>query len=152
MTNFKTGFVPPCSQQEEPDVFLEENTTISCQSENLNEDNMSHTEEVIIGIRKGTTFPTKIGTTMCNALIDTGAMRSCMSEKYYQKLHLVKIHLLQNINVKSATSSNLAPVGLVTCTIELGKTKFNSDFIICKNLTRPLILGRDFIIQNHVSI
>ena len=28
------------------------------------------------------TFPTKIGTTMCNALIDTSATRSCMSAKY----------------------------------------------------------------------
>ena len=23
---------------------------------------------------------------------------------------------------------------------------------MCKNLTRPLILGRDFLIQNHVSV
>ena len=83
---------------------------------------------------------------MCNALIDTGAMRSCMSEKYYKKSHLAKIHLLQNINVKLATDSNLAPVGLVNCTFELGKTKFRSNFIVCKNLTRPLILGRDFLI------
>ena len=60
-------------------------------------------------------FPTKIGTTVCNALIDTGAIRSCMSEKYYKKLQLAKIHLLQNINVKLATGSNLAPVGLVNC-------------------------------------
>ena len=50
---------------------------------------------------------------MCNALIDTGATRGCMSEKYYKKLQLAKIHLLQNVNVKSATGSNLAPVGLV---------------------------------------
>ena len=98
------------------------------------------------------TFPTKIGTTMCNALIDTGATRSCMSEKYYKKLQLVKIHLLQNVNVKSATSSKLAPVGLVNCSFELGETKFNSDFTVCKNLARPLILGRDFLIQNHVSV
>ena len=89
---------------------------------------------------------------MCNALIDTGATRSCMSEKYYKKLQLAKIHLLQNVNVKSATGSNLAPVGLVNCTFKLGKTKFNSEFIVCINLTRPLILGRDFLIQNHVSV
>ena len=43
-------------------------------------------------------------------------------------------------------------MGLVNCTFELGKTKFGSDFIVCKNLTRPLILGRDFLIQNHVSV
>ena len=106
----------------------------------------NHTEEVIIGLEQGTTFPTKIGTTICNALIDTGATRSCMSEKYYKRLHLTKIHSLQNINVKLATGSNLAPVGLVNCTFKLGKTQFSSEFIVCKNLTRPLILGRDFLI------
>ena len=37
-------------------------------------------EEVIIGTEQGTTFPTKIGTSMCNTLIDTGATRSCISE------------------------------------------------------------------------
>ena len=75
-----------------------------------------------------------------------------MSEKYYKRLHLTKIHSLQNVNVKSATGSNLAPVGLVNCIFELGKIEFNSKFIVCKNLTRPLILGRHFLIQNHVSI
>ena len=144
--------LPLCSEQKGSDVFLEKTTTTYCQLENLNEDNVGHTEEVIIGLEQGTTFPTKIGTIMCNALIDTGITRSCLSEKYYQKLHLAKIHLLQNINVKSPTGSNLAPIGLVTCTFELGKTKFNNDFKVCKNLTRPLILGRDFLIQNHVSI
>ena len=83
---------------------------------------------------------------MCNALIDTGATRSCMSKKYYKKLQVAEIHLLQNVNVKLATGSNLAPEGLVNCTFEMGKTKFNSEFIVCKNLTRPLILGRDFLI------
>ena len=34
----------------------------------------------------------------------------------------------------------------------MGKVKFNSDVIVCKNLTRPLILGRDFLIQNHVPV
>ena len=34
----------------------------------------------------------------------------------------------------------------------MGGTKFNGDFIVCKNLTRPLILGRDFLIQNHISV
>ena len=106
----------------------------------------------LLGSEQGTTFSIKIDTTMCNALIGTDATRSCMSEKYYKKLHLAKIHLLQNIIIKSDTGSNLAPVGLVNCTFELGRTKFRSDFIVCKNLTRPLILGRDFLIQNHVSI
>ena len=89
---------------------------------------------------------------MCNALIETSATRSCMSEKYYKKLHLTQIHLSQNINVRSVTGSNLAPLGMVECTFELRKAKFRSDFIVCKNLTRPLILGRDFLIRNQVSV
>ena len=139
------------SELEKPDDISKKTTIFSCQSENINE-NDNHTEEVIIGSEQGMMFSTKIGTTMCNALVDTGATRNCMSKKYYKKLQLAKIHLLQNINVKLATGSNLAPVGLVNCTFDLGKTKFRSDLIVCRNLTRPLILGRDFLIQYHVSI
>ena len=32
----------------------------------------------------------------------------------------------------------------------LGDTSFDFNFIVCKNITRPLILGRDFLIQNHI--
>ena len=79
-------------------------------------------------------------------------MRSCISEKYYQSLPLTKIPFVQNISVRSATGSNLTPLGLINCSFELGKVKFNRDFIVCTNLTRPLILGRDFLIQNHVTV
>ena len=133
-------------EQKEPNASFRKTDIIPYQMKKLEESNTNHTEEVIIGSEQGMTFPTKIGTTMCNALIDTGATRSCMSEKYYKKLQLAKIHLLQNVNVKSATGSNLAPVGLVNCTFELGKAKFSSDFIVCKNQTRSLILRRYFLI------
>ena len=45
-------------------------------------------------MEQGTTFPTKKGTSMCNALMDTGATKSCNSEKYYQSLPLTKIDIL----------------------------------------------------------
>ena len=54
--------------------------------------------------------------------------------------------------VRSATGSNLSPLGIVNCTFELGKTVFMNDFIVCQNLTRPLILGRDFLIRNRVTV
>ena len=78
-------------------------------------------EEVIIGTEQGTIFPTKIGTSMCNALIDTGATKSCISERYYQQLPSTKIQCLKNISVKSATGSNLTPLGMINCSFELGK-------------------------------
>ena len=93
------------------------------QLKNLDESNINHTEEVVIGSEHGMAFPSKIGTTVCNALIDTGATRSCMNEKYYKKIQLAKIHLLQNVNVKLATGSNLAPVGLVNCTFQIRESQ-----------------------------
>ena len=73
-------------EQDKPNIHLGKNDVISYQSQSLNESYINYTEEVIIASEQGTTFPTKIGTTMCNALIDTGATRSCISEKYYKKL------------------------------------------------------------------
>ena len=61
--------------------------------EAMNQD-INHMEEVIIGTEQGTTFPTKIGTSMCNALIDTGATKSCISEKYYHDIPSTKIHTI----------------------------------------------------------
>ena len=118
----------------------------------MSNQDINQMEEVIIGTEQGTTFPTKIGTLMCNALIDTGATRSCISEKYYQNLPSTKIHHLRNINVRSATGSNLTSMGLINWSFRLGKIRFNSDLIVCRNLSRPLILGRDFLIQNHITV
>ena len=116
------------------------------------EQEINHTEEVIIGTEQATTFPTKIGTTMCNALIDTGATKSCISERYYQQLPSMKLQHLQNISVKSAMGSKLTPLGMIHCSFELGKITFNSKLIVCRNLTRPLILGRDFLLQYHITV
>ena len=140
------------SEKYEPTKYYLDIETVPCHLDTQGEHNISHTKEVIIGSEQGTMFPTRVGTTMCNALIDTGATRCCMSEEYYKKLQLSKIHLLQNINVRSAIGSNLAPIGLVNCTFMLGDTSFDFDFIVCRNLTRPLILERDFLIQNHIAI
>ena len=107
-------------EQHKLDSSSEETDTISKILENMNQD-LDHIEEVVIGSEQGTTFPAKIGTSVCNALIDTSATRSCISEKYYQDLSLMKIQFLQNISVRSATGSNPTPIGLVNCSFELGK-------------------------------
>ena len=122
-------------------IDIEHKIIFTKTQENIDDYTVNHTEEVVIRSEQGTTFPTKVGSIFCNALIDTGATRSCMSEAYYRKLQLNKIHLLSNIHVRSATGSNLTHLGIVDCNFELGKTAFISDFIVCKNLTRPLILG-----------
>ena len=94
-----------------------------------------YTEEVIIGTEQGTTFPTKIGTSVCNVLIDTGATKSCISEKFHQQLPTINMQKLNNISVKSATGSNLTPFGVICCSFELGNIRFNNNLIVCRNLT-----------------
>ena len=107
---------------------------------------------MIIGSEQGTTFPTKVGSTLCNALIDTGATKSCMSESYYKTLQLNSIRSVVNTRVRSATGSNLSPLGIVNCPLKLGSTTFVNDFIVCQNLTRPLILGKDFLMKNQITV
>ena len=63
-----------------------------------------------------------------------------------------RIHHSRNISAKSATGSNLTPLGMIHCSFELGNIRFNNNLIVCRNLTRPLILGRDFLIQNHITV
>ena len=77
----------------------------------LKQNKIIHTEEVIIGTEQGTTFPTKIGTSVCNALIDTGATKSCISEKFYQQLPTINMQKLKNVSV------------------------VHNNLIICRNLT-----------------
>ena len=88
----KFKIYPPC-------LFPEKTDTISNIFVTMNQD-INHTEEVVIGSEQGTTFPTKIGTSLCNALIDTGAIRSCISEKYYQNLSVNENSILAEYQCK----------------------------------------------------
>ena len=107
---------------------------------------------MIIGTEQGTTFPTRIGTSICNALIDTGTTKSCISERYYQQLPTIQMQKLNHISVRSATGSKLTPLGVIHCSFELGKITFNNSLIVCRNLTRPLILVRDFLLQHNIMV
>ena len=53
--------------------------------------------------------------------------------------------------VRSASGSSLAPVGFMTCDITLGNKTFKHDFVVCKHLMRPLILGREFLYENELK-
>ena len=82
--------------------------------------------------------------TKCNVLIDTGAMKSCMSQAYYQQLMLPATRTLHSCNIKSANGTNLCPIGIIEGEFKIGTKEYKNDFIVCKNLVRPCILGADF--------
>ena len=58
-------------------------------------------EQVVIGAERGTTFLIDIQGSKCNALIDTGAMRSCISEAYFKMLPQQNLKGLHRVAVRS---------------------------------------------------
>ena len=105
-------------------------------------------EQVIIGSERGTTFPIAIQGTKYNALIDNGATQSCISEAYFKTLPQQNLKGLHRVAVRSASGISLAPMDFITYNITLGNRAFQHNFVVCKHLMRPLILGREFLFEN----
>ena len=105
---------------------------------------------VTIGNAMGATIPVAFGQTRCTVLIDTGAMKSCMSQTFYQQLMLPTMRSIHTYQVKSATGSNLCPMGITGCEFKIGDKGYKTDFVVCKNLTRPCILGIDFLREHNI--
>ena len=103
--------------------------------------------EVMVGSTKGATIPVKIGNSKCNALVDTGASKSVISEEYFQQLMLADLKQIYNIDIKSASGNKINMIGVTQCTFSIGKHSYIYDFVMCKNLSRPFILGIDFLRQ-----
>ena len=59
---------------------------------------------------------------------------------------------LCNINLRSASGTNLEPIGITTYTFKLGQQDYTQNFIVCKKLTRNIILGRDFLKDNRLHV
>ena len=57
------------------------------------------------------------------------------------------IHTYQ---VKSANVSNLYPIGITECEFKIGQKEYKNDFVVCKNLIRPCILGIDFLKKHGI--
>ena len=88
---------------------------------------------VTVGSAIGATIPTTFGQTKCNVLIDTEAMKSCMSQAYYQQLMLPTTRTIHSCSVKSANGTNLCPIGITKCEFKIGTKEYKNDFIVCKN-------------------
>ena len=144
MKPLKKGYSPPKYYS---DVELKPFCHYCCERHKI-----ERIEHVVIGTERGTTFLIDIQGSKCNALIDTGATRSCISEAYFKTLPHQNLKGLHKVAVRSASGSSLAPVGFMTCNITLGNKTFQHDFIVCKHLMRPLILGREFLYENELKV
>ena len=75
-----------------------------------------------------------------------------ISETYFKTLPHQTLKGLHQVAVRSASGSSLAPLGFMTCNITLGNKTFHHDFVVCKHLMRPLILGREFLFKNELKV
>ena len=55
---------------------------------------------------------------------------------------------IHSFSIKSANETNLCPIGITECEFKIGTKEYKNDFVVCKNLVRPCILGTDFL-RNH---
>ena len=73
-----------------------------------------------------------------------------MSQAYYQQLMLPTTRPIHTYQVKSANGSNLCPIGITECEFKIGQKEYKNDFVVCKNLIRPCILGIDFLKKHGI--
>ena len=77
-------------------------------------------------------------------------MKSCMSQAYYQQLMLPTTRTIHSCSIKPANGTNLCPIGITKCEFKIGTKEYKNDFIVCKNLVRPCILGTDFLRKHGI--
>ena len=59
---------------------------------------------------------------------------------------------MHKLQVRTASGSGLCPTGTVACDFKLGKQPFSFEFIVCRGLSRPCILGLDFLRKYKIGI
>ena len=97
------------------------------------------------------TFPVDIHSQQVNALYDTGAGCSLINYSMYETLGINLDKGYQPI-VKSSTGENMGALGQVTFTFKINGTPFTELFIVCRHMTRHMILGTDFTATNFVGV
>ena len=75
-----------------------------------------------------------------------------MSFDTFQKLKLDKLDTTSIPHVVGASGESLGTRGKTRCEVNIIGKKFFQTFIVCEHLKRPMMLGRDFSIQNCIGI
>ena len=79
-------------------------------------------------------------------------MKSVMSLEMYEKLKLKDLNTTSIPHVVGASGESLGARGRTKCEVNINGRIFYQMFIVCEHLRRPIILGRDFSIQNCIGI
>ena len=97
------------------------------------------------------TFPVDIHNQKVNALYDTGTGYSLINYSMYEKLGM-NVDKGYQPTVKSSTGEDMEALGQVTFTLKINDPPFTQSFIVCRHMTRHMILGTDFTAMNFVGV
>ena len=97
------------------------------------------------GKTKGTTFKIKIKDLAFSSLFDTGAQVSCIKYNIVSELDL--LHQISECStcIRTANGQDVGVKGSILVSFQIGPCSFTHRFIVCKGITRPFILGEDFL-------
>ena len=87
-------------------------------------------------------FPISVQDNEVNALLDTGAGKSCMSMDMFARLKLPL----------NASGRDMKTHEVMTMKFKMGNTIFIQECVVCDNLVRPIIIGSDFTVNNFIGI
>ena len=97
----------------------------------------------------GNYITVRLGSNSVDALIDTGAAHSLMSDELARELKLQVIPPTQHSKpLLSANGSEMAIIGHVKAELYLRGLKVKHYMEVAKSLSPPFILGRDFLTAN----
>ena len=97
-------------------------------------------------------FKIDTGGYVFSCLFDTGAEVSCMNVDTCTALGLLDSVSDINTQVNTASGQDMGVLGHVMVTFKLGKQSFTHKFLVCRCLTRPFILGEDYLSKNCMSM
>ena len=90
-------------------------------------------------------FKIDTGGYVFSCLFDTGAEVSCMNMETCTTLGLLHSVSDTNTQVNTVSGQDMGIIGHVMVTFKLGKQSFTHKFLVCRFLTRPFILGEDYL-------
>ena len=97
------------------------------------------------GKTKGTTFKIKVKDLVFSSLFDTGAQVSCI--KYDTITEMGLLHQISDSStcIRTANGQDVGVRGSIVVNFKIGPCSFTHKFIVCKGITRPFILGEEFL-------
>ena len=75
-----------------------------------------------------------------------------MSGEMYKQLKLGPLDTTRLPKVVGADGTSLGAMGRISFEINIGEQTFKQTFLVCQNITRPVILGKDFARDNCAGV